>query len=248
VAEVAYLQRCQIKTMFAELDSTALEITGGIQDIRTAMEAVVGNATQSGQLGLGSDVVEMSVAAIRGALDICHTTIAKTDQVFACTSPLRDSFSVYTSRIAELAYGVRLSALNAQIYASNLDGGEALSVLSEQARQVSDRSMEEANLLSKRLGDIGASIEHSHQELETFQTLARAEQSAIQSETVLCEAKLHSLQEDMPRRLAEMQPNLAKLDGVAKRRANQLNFPLVVAEARSKALDLGVRQKTEIWG
>jgi hypothetical protein len=88
------------------------------------------------------------------------------------------------------------------------------------------------------LDGIGDSIEHSHQELESFQALARIEQSAIQSETVLCEAKLHSLQEDMPRRLAEMQPNLARLEDLAKRRANQLNFPLVVAEARRNALDL----------
>jgi len=138
--------------MFAELESTAQEITGGIQDIRAAMEEVVGSASQTGQRGLGSDVGERRLAAIRGALDICQTTLAKTDHVFACIAPLRSSFSVYTSRIAELAYGVRLSALNAQIFASNLDGGEALSVLSEQARQISDRSMEEANLLSQAIG------------------------------------------------------------------------------------------------
>jgi len=35
---------------------------------------------------------------------------------------------------------------------------------------------------------MGALIEHSRQELESFQTLARAEQSAIQIETGVCEA------------------------------------------------------------
>ena len=98
--------------------------------------------------------------------------------------------------------------------------------------------MEEASSLSKHLNGIGTSIELLHQELEGFQTQARAEQSAIQEEAALCEVKLHSLQEDLPRSLAGMSPSLKKLAALAKRRASQLKFPQMVAEARRNAVDL----------
>ena len=237
-AQIAFLQRRQIETVFSSLEEEAHEIVGGIQEIHTAMEELVGSASRNSQIALESGVVNQSVTAIRGILEISRTTIAKADNVFECIAPLRSTFLAYTLRITELARSVRLSALNAQIYASNLSGGEALSVLSEQARHVSDLSMEEASSLSKHLDGIGASIELLHQELEGFQTLARAEQSAIQEDAALCEVKLHSLQEDLPRSLAGMSPSLKKLAALATRRASQLKFPQMVVEARRNAVDL----------
>ena len=234
IATAASLQLSQIRIVFDQLDTAGREVTGGIRGLQAAVENLGKGAMRIGQLTSQEALVQQTVESMRGILRLGGNTIQKTDEVARCLLPLRETFADYAAQTSSLAHGVRLAALNGQIYAAQVARGACLSVLGEQTRVVSEQTVQAARFPT--VHRIGQALIQIQDQLQDFQDLARLDQQSLTDEAALCEAKLRELLRELPRCVARVPAQLADLAALVEQNASRLRFPAITAQTKENSI------------
>lgn len=241
LAHANAIQLGQLKGVFSELEQAAADIVQGIGTVENHAGQLMEHAVKTGQSAIESSVVEYSVRGMQDILAIVSSTVSNIRTVCAALEPLRSKFTYYTEHISGLALRVRLAALNAQIYALGVEHGQALGVLAEQTRMISDLILSDVSALATQLAELAASVENLHQRLDDFYQLSGAENRLLAQETDLAEQKLVRVKTELPQRIQSIPPLHRQLAEMTRQTAAIVSFPTRLAEVKAATTEFLMR-------
>lgn len=144
VSEVAMLETRQLDNIKLGLEEASNDIANGIQQMGARLDDIDRDC-------LALDDIEQTVVSAQSVSDILLHTIAEarslvaealsgTEKTYAAIQTFGNAATNVTSTLRQLAFDIRLIALNAQIQAAQVGAGTGLEVLSERTCDLSEET------------------------------------------------------------------------------------------------------------
>jgi hypothetical protein len=237
LAHESEVQLREIQAVFSQLDEAARQITDGIQLVENQVNALTDQALTIGKNAVEASVMEQSVQGMRGILSIVTASVFNVNKVASALEPLKVKFTQCTEQVSTLAHGVRLAALNAQIFAIRVERGAVLEVLAEQTRGISELILCDVRTIDAQVHDLSASLENLQQRLANYYESSHHEEIVLIREATRAESKLEQIKRELPRRLGLVRPMQKELTTLTKQTPASVCFPARVEELKGGVLE-----------
>jgi len=211
--EATRIQRTQLSTLLRDLDTA----TGSIESRALSTESEIASMARATEelsdIGSQTHLLKSSAESIRNILHFVEVTINKTRSLLVSIKPLREKFKNSTSRVLNIAAEMRMVAVNAQVYASNVSDGEALEVLSHSTQSQSMDAKKNIESISVNLEKVAQSLAQTEDSLTSFADMGQGDMDQLLAESQIAQSELRQLEMDLPARIEQVQ---VKRDKVAQ--------------------------------
>jgi len=238
LADASRVQLGQLRAVFAQLDDAARQVSGGLLDVDSESKSLAGHALHSGAAALDGQIIERAIESIHAVLGVIEKAVTGIKSVLELVVTLKSTFSDCTSQILGLALGLRMVALNAQIFAAHVDTGAALEVVATNTRLIADESMQQLDEISARVAELVDSVVDLEQRLGDYAELAEIEQALLSGEALESENKLRTLEQELRAAVAAMGPMEKELAETIQHAIRSIRFPEAVTEEGSRSTGL----------
>lgn len=234
LASAARIQRSQLDTVFTQLDQAAGQISMGLNQVDAEAKVLSQHAVHSGSSMLDGQVIGRAIKSIHSVLGVIEKAVDGIRRATSLVQQLKSTFSDTTTQTVELAKSLRLVALNAQIFAIQVDKGSALEVVARNTRSIAGEAMQQLHEISSRINVLVNSVVDLEQRLSDYCQLADLERGVLSAEADEAEDKLHSLEQQLHGAVSEIEPLERGLSETFIRAAQCIGFPKLIAESRSR--------------
>jgi len=238
LADASRVQLGQLRAVFGQLDEAARQVDTGLSEVELDAKALADHALHSGAAALDGQIIDRAIASIHAVLGVIERAVSSIKSVLELVVKLKSTFSDCTSQILGLALGLRMVALNAQIFAAHVDTGAALEVVARTTRMIADESMQQLDEISARVTELVDSVVDLEQRLGDYAELAEIEQTLLSGEARESENKLRRLEQDLRAAIAAMGPMEKELAETIQHTIRSIRFPEAVAEEGSRSTGL----------
>ena len=238
LADASRVQLGQLRAVFGQLDEAARQVDTGLSEVESDAKALADHAVHSGAAALDGQVIGRAVESIHAVLGVIEKAVSSIKSVLELVVKLKSTFSDCTSQILGLALGLRMVALNAQIFAAHVDTGAALEVVARNTRMIADESMQQLDEISMRVTELVDSVVDLEQRLGDYAELAEIEQALLSGEARESENKLRTLEQDLRAAIAAMGPMEIELAEAIRHAIRSIRFPAAVTEEGSRSTAL----------
>ena len=235
LASAARIQRSQLDTVFTQLDDAAVQISGGLGQVDEEAKLLAQHAAHSGGAMLDGQVIGRAIKSIHSVLGVIEKAVDGIRRATNLVQQLKATFSDTTTQTVELAKSLRLVALNAQIFAIQVDKGSALEVVARNTRSIAGEAMRRLHEISSRINALVNSVVDLEQRLSDYCQLADLERSLLYAEADEAEHKLHTLEQHLQGAVSEIAPLERELSETFVQAAGCLRFPKLIAESRVRS-------------
>lgn len=221
-AESSRIQSNQLTHLINELDSATSTIRITAMDTQREIDSISKSAKDLSDQGSQTELLHSSAKSVQDILRFVETTIDKTRQTLTQIRPLREKFTDSTSRALNIASEMRMVAVNAQVYASNVHDGEALEVLSHSTQAQSLEAKETIESISVKLEQVAKSLQNAEESLTSFTEMSESDMEQLMAESEIAQAELQKLENDLPKYLGSIQNKRSIISAKATTFANKL--------------------------
>lgn len=238
LAGAAGVQLGQLSSVFEQLEQAASQIGQGLEEVQTEAKCFAEGALHSGAAALDGRIISQAIQSIHAVLGVIENAVTSIRGVVDLVQKLKSTFSDCTSQILNLALGLRMVALNAQIFAAHVDAGTALEVVARNTRFIADDAMHHLDGISARVTELVDSVEDLEQRLCDYRELAVMEQKLLADESSESEKKLRNLEQELRTALTAIGPLEKQLSETIRNGIAAIRFRDAVAEANSRSTAL----------
>ncbi len=238
LADASRVQLGQLRAVFAQLGEAARQVDSGLSEVESDAKALADHALRSGAAALDGQIIDRAIESIHGVLDVIEKAVSSIRSVVELIGKLKSTFSDCTSQILGLALGLRMVALNAQIFAAHVDTGAALEIVAGNTRMIADEAMQQLDGISARVTELVDSVIELEQRLGDYAELAQIERGLLAGEARESEKKLRTLEQDLKTQIAAMGPVEKELAETIRGAIRSIRFPQAVAEEGSRSTGL----------
>lgn len=238
LADASRVQLGQLRAVFGQLDEAARQVDTGLSEVESDAKALADHAVHSGAAALDGQIIDRAIESIHAVLGVIEKAVSSIKNVLELVVKLKSTFSDCTSHILGLALGLRMVALNAQIFAAHVDTGAALEVVARNTRMIADESMQQLDEISTRVTELVDSVVDLEQRLGDYAELAEMEQVLLSGEARESENKLRTLEQDLRGAIAAMGPMEKELAETIQHAIRSIRFPEAVTEEGSRSTRL----------
>jgi len=238
LADASRVQLGQLRAVFAQLDEAARQVDAGLSEVDSDAKSLADHAVHSGAAALDGEIIDRAIESIHAVLGVIESAVSSIRSVLELVAKLKSTFSDCTSQVLGLALGLRMVALNAQIFAAHVDTGAALEVVARNTRMIADESMQQLDQISARVTQLADAVVDLEQRLGDFAELAEIEQALLAGEARESENKLRTLERDLRAALAAMGPLEKELAQTIQRAIRSIRFPEAVAKTGLRSTGL----------
>ncbi|HTR39047.1 MAG TPA: methyl-accepting chemotaxis protein [Bryobacteraceae bacterium] len=238
LADASRVQLGQLRGVFGQLDEAARQVDTGLSEVDSDVKSLADHAVHSGAAALDGRIIDRAIESIHAVLGVMEKAVSSIKKVLELVVKLKSTFSDCTSQILGLALGLRMVALNAQIFAAHVDTGAALEVVAMNTRMIADESMQQLDEISVRVAELVDSVVDLEQRLGDYAELAEIEQALLADEARESENKLRALEQHLRTALAAMGPMEKELAETIQHAVRSIRFPEAVTEEGSRSTGL----------
>ncbi len=235
LADASRVQLAQLRAVFGQLDEAAREVDTGLSEIHSDARSMADHAMHSGMAALDGQIIDRAVESIHAVLGVIEKAVSSIKSMLELVVKLKSTFSDCTSHILSLALGLRMVALNAQIFAAHVDTGAALEVVARNTRMIADESMQQLDEISARVAELVDSVVDLEQRLGDYAEFAGIEQALLAGEARESENKLRTLERDLRTAIAAMGPMEKELAETIHHAVRSIRFPEAVKKEASRS-------------
>jgi hypothetical protein len=207
-------------------------------EIDAGAKALAGHALQSGTATLDGRVIGQAIESIHAVLLVIENAVMSVRNVVDLVQKLKATFNDCTSHVLELALDLRLVALNAQIFAAQVEAGASLEVVASNTRMVADEAMKQLSGISSGATEMIDAVTDLEQRLIDYRELATLERDQLSLESAESETKLRTLEQDLRVALSAIGSLDGELSDTIRRMTQSIRFPEAVAEASARSTAL----------
>ncbi len=238
LVDASSVELLQLQAVFYHLDPAAAEVRDGLADVDREVRYLADYAVRLGNGTINGQIISEAIGSIHAVLTVIDNAVGSTRCVIELVDKLRSTFTDCTAQILALAMGLRLVALNAQVFAAHVDEGAALEVVASNTRGIADESMEQLDGISRRVTKLVDSVIDLDQRLCDYRDLAGLEQSILVGEASESKQKLMNVEQKLRAVLTTIKPLEQELSRAIREIGESIRFPQAVAAARASSVSL----------
>ncbi len=224
VREASKIQSTQLDRLFGDLESAMDSIRSSTLNTDTEIESIAKATEELSQIGSQTDLLRTSAESVSQILSFVESTIDKTRTVLVSLKPLREKFTDSTAKVMNIAVEMRMVAVNAQVYASNVTDGEALEVLSHSTQVQSIDAKSNIESISHSLEKVAASLTSAEESLAHFAELGQVDMDQLLHESEIAQNELQRLERDLPNQMNKIQLRREKVTQHTRQFAEKLTL------------------------
>ncbi len=224
VREASKIQSNQLEKLFKDLVSAMQSIRASALDTDGEIESIAKATEELSVIGSQTDLLRTSADSVRQILSFVESTIDKTRGVLESLRPLREKFTDSTAKVMNIAVEMRMVAVNAQVYASNVTDGEALEVLSQSTQVQSLDAKSNIEAISQSLEQVARSLTLAEESLAQFAELGQIDMDQLLHESEIAQVELQRLERDLPNQMEKIQNKREKVTKKTQDFANRLSL------------------------
>ncbi len=224
VREASKIQSNQLGKLFKDLVAAMQSIRAAAQDTDSEIESIAKATEELSVIGSQTDLLRTSAESVRQILRFVESTIDKTKGILVSLKPLREKFTNSTAKVMNIAVEMRMVAVNAQVYASNVTDGEALEVLSQSTQIQSLDAKSNIEAISQSLEQVAKSLTMAEENLAQFAELGQIDMDQLLHESEIAQKELQRLERDLPEQMNKIQDKREKVTHKTREFANRLSL------------------------
>jgi hypothetical protein len=170
-------------------------------------------------------------------LEIVEKSVQRITDILNLLKPMQSQFVDCTSRATNLAIDLRLSAVNAQIFALQVPDGATLEALAGRMRMISDETLEKVTNMGLGLSQVIEHIKNLEQTLEDFQAIGQMEQQILADESNTSQKRLFEVEGKIPNAIRQITDKQTSFTQSIETILNGVKFPDTVEAARLRSID-----------
>lgn len=235
-AQASAVQAAQLEALFVQLDKAAEDISGGMQGMQSHSQCIAQAALRSGVAEVDGQTMHRSVESMHDILAIIDATLERTRGILVSIAPLKERLSDCTAKMLGLALHLRLVALNAQVFAAQLEDGVALEELAAQTRRVCDSSLESLDRIHDRVDSLAGMVTALEDGLRDFVELGAVEHRVLDEEAAATKRRLEESHAGLLDCSRAIVPAEQRLAAAAESALGRMRFPAAVREAKERSI------------